>query len=59
MDKNAEGSKYCGITLDWDYEKRKVRLSMPDTVQTRYNVSDTTAYDTQISRMDTCVPMYR
>ena len=20
VDKNAEGSKYCGITLDWDYE---------------------------------------
>ena len=29
VDKNEEGSKYCGITLDWDYVKRKVHLSMP------------------------------
>ena len=29
VDKNAEGSKYCGITLDWDYVNRKVHLSMP------------------------------
>ena len=24
-----EGTKYCGITLDWDYIKRQVHLSMP------------------------------
>ena len=24
-----EGSKYIGITLDWDYEGRKVHLSLP------------------------------
>ena len=24
-----DGEKYCGITLDWDYIKRKVHLSMP------------------------------
>ena len=29
VDKNEKGSKYCGITLDWDYQKRKVHLSMP------------------------------
>ena len=29
VDKNAEGSKYCGITLDWDYKNCKVHLSMP------------------------------
>ena len=29
VDKNAEGSKYCGITIYWDYVKRKVHLSMP------------------------------
>ena len=29
VDKNAEGSEYCGIALDWDYENQKVHLSMP------------------------------
>ena len=24
-----EGTKYCGITMDWDYIKRQVYLSMP------------------------------
>ena len=24
-----EGKRYIGLTLDWDYEKRKVHLSMP------------------------------
>ena len=24
-----DGTKYCGINLDWDYIKRKVHLSMP------------------------------
>ena len=28
VDKNEKGDKYCGITLDWDYVKRKVHLSM-------------------------------
>ena len=27
VDKNKKGDKYCGITLDWDYVKRKVHLS--------------------------------
>ncbi|KAL7500917.1 hypothetical protein ACHAWT_008970 [Skeletonema menzelii] len=27
-----EGKMYCGITLDWDYEKRTVTLSMPGYV---------------------------
>ena len=29
VDKNEKGDKYCGITLDWDYRKKKVHLSMP------------------------------
>lgn len=28
-----EGKLYCGITLDWDYEKRTVTLSMPGYVK--------------------------
>ena len=27
-----EGSRYLGLTLDWDYEKREVHLSMPGYV---------------------------
>ena len=27
--KNEKGDKYCGITLDWDYNKKQVHLSMP------------------------------
>ena len=26
------GSKYCGITLEWEYENRTVELSMPNCV---------------------------
>ena len=29
VDKNKKGNKYCGITIDWDYDKGKVHLSMP------------------------------
>ena len=29
------GSKYCGITLEWDYEKRTVDLSIPNYVPTK------------------------
>jgi len=29
VDKDWEGKKYCGISLDFDYEKRQVDLSMP------------------------------
>ena len=28
-----KGQKYCGLTLDWDYEKREVHLSMPGYVE--------------------------
>jgi len=28
-----EGWRYLGITLDWDYKKREVHLSMPDHVE--------------------------
>ena len=28
-----EGKLYCGITLDWDYDKRAVTLSMPGYVK--------------------------
>ena len=29
VSKDWKGKKYCGITLDWDYDRRKVHLSMP------------------------------
>ena len=29
LNKNEKGDKYCGITLDWDYVKKQVHLSMP------------------------------
>ena len=29
---DKKGEQYIGITLDWDYEKRQVHLSMPDYV---------------------------
>jgi hypothetical protein len=29
-----DGTLYCSITLDWNYEQRTVDLSMPDYVQT-------------------------
>ena len=32
VDKDWEGKKYCGISFDWDYDKRKVHLSMPGYV---------------------------
>jgi len=30
---NWEGTRYLGITLDWDYKKREVHLSMPSYVE--------------------------
>ena len=30
--KEWEGKKYAGITFDWDYEKRRVHVSMPGYV---------------------------
>ena len=29
VEKDWKGEKYCGITLDWDFVRRKVHLSMP------------------------------
>ncbi len=29
-----EGKKYIGLTLDWDYGKREVHLSMPGYIET-------------------------
>ena len=29
VEKDWEGKKYCGITMDFDYTKRQVHLSMP------------------------------
>jgi len=29
VEKDWKGKRYCGITLDWDYDRRKVHLSMP------------------------------
>ena len=28
-----KGELFCGITLDWDYKKRQVDLSMPTYIQ--------------------------
>ena len=33
VEKDWEGIKYCGITLDWDYDKRQVHLSIPGYCQ--------------------------
>ena len=32
LGKEKQGSKFIGITLEWDYEKRRVHLSMPEYV---------------------------
>ena len=32
--KEWDGKRYIGITLDWDYDRRKVHLSMPGYVKT-------------------------
>ena len=29
LDENWDGTKYCGILLDWYYESREVHLPMP------------------------------
>ena len=56
VDKNAEDSKYCGITIDWDYDKHKVHLLMP-TFRKRYKDLDTIQQKGQISRRNN-VPIY-
>ncbi len=33
IDTNWEGTRYLGITLDWDYLQRKVHLSMPEYIE--------------------------
>jgi hypothetical protein len=33
VEEDWEGRRYLGITLDWDYKKREVHLSMPDYVE--------------------------
>ena len=33
VEEDWEGRRYLGITLDWDYQKREVHLSMPDYVE--------------------------
>ena len=34
---DKHGKKYCGLTLDWDYEGRKVHFSMHDYVEKALN----------------------
>ena len=34
------GSKYCGITLEWDHKNRTVELSMPNYVPTKLKEFD-------------------
>ena len=29
LNKENQGTRYCGVTMDWDYEKRELHLSMP------------------------------
>jgi hypothetical protein len=33
IEEDWEGTRYLGITLDWDYTKREVHLSMPGYVE--------------------------
>jgi hypothetical protein len=33
IDTDWEGTQYLGLTLDWDYKKRKVHLSMPGYIE--------------------------
>ena len=33
LGKDDQGGLYCGITMDWDYQKREVHLSMPGYVK--------------------------
>jgi hypothetical protein len=33
IDTNWEGTRYLGLTLDWDYVKCKVHLSMPGYIE--------------------------
>jgi hypothetical protein len=35
------GERYCGLTIKWDYEGRKVHLLMPMYIQKGINVSST------------------
>ena len=37
---DPKGSKYCGITLEWEYENRTVDLSMPNYVPTKLKEFD-------------------
>ena len=33
MEVDWSGTRYCGITLDWDYDERTLVISMPGYVQ--------------------------
>ena len=33
IEEDWEGTRYLGVTLDWDYKKREVHLSMPGYVE--------------------------
>ena len=37
MTTDWEGEKYCGLTLEWDYIKRKVHLSIPGYIDNALN----------------------
>ena len=32
LNKKNQGTRYCGVTMDWDYEKHEVHLSVPGYV---------------------------
>jgi hypothetical protein len=33
LNKEEQGNLYCGVTMDWDYQKREVHLSIPGYVK--------------------------
>ena len=33
LNKDEQGNLYCGVTMEWDYEKREVHLSIPGYVK--------------------------
>ena len=45
LDEDWDGTKYCGISLDWDYENREVHLSMPGYVEK--GCKDSTTYNSK------------
>ena len=59
VEKNDSGDKYCGITLDWDYRKRKVHLSMPGySSEALQRFRHGATFNKQDQPHDHSIPMY-